>query len=209
VIQELSDDFREGFKTFLPDGSIMAPTRARESKAPKERQMKSNVQGRPVTKTIALAFMLMLTTAQIVSAQGVDWGEFPEMRYPKLEGTWRVQITLRDCQSGSPVAPAFPALASFARGGTVITADGGTSPSRRTSGHGIWAHAGGRTYQAVIEAFLFSPTGEMTGTQRITQVIELGHDPMTFTADVSAQVIAPHGVVVFNGCATSAGTRLR
>jgi hypothetical protein len=139
----------------------------------------------------------------------MDWGEFFDSTYPKLEGTWRVQVTLRDCQSGNPAAPAFPALASFARGGTMTTADGGMNPSRRGSGHGVWAHMGGRTYRAVTEAFLYGPTGELTGTQRLTQVIELGQDPMTFTAEVSAQVLAPNGVVVFSGCATSAGARLR
>ena len=125
-----------------------------------------------------------------------------------IEGTWRVQITLRDCTSGQPVRSPFPALASFARGGTVTTADGGLSPASRTTGLGVWSHSTGGTYTAVTEAFLFAPTGVNTGTQRITQHIEFDRYQDTFEATVSSTVLDTQGNVAAVGCATSVGRRL-
>ena len=125
-----------------------------------------------------------------------------------IEGTWRVQITLRDCTSGQPLRTPFPALASFARGGTVTTADGGLSPASRTTGLGVWWHSTGGTYAAVTEAFLFAPTGVNTGTQRITQHIEFARYEDTFEATVSSIVLDTQGNVVAVGCATSVGRRL-
>ena len=44
-----------------------------------------------------------------------------------LEGTWRVQVTVIDCQTGA-VLRTFPALFAFAKGGTVTNTTAGQSP---------------------------------------------------------------------------------
>ena len=81
----------------------------------------------------------------------------------KLEGTWRVQVTIRDCASGAALRT-FPAFLTFAQGGTLTETTTGFPPALRTPGHGVWEHLGGHTYRAVSEAFLFNPAGVWTGT---------------------------------------------
>lgn len=155
---------------------------------------------RIVATTAAVAFMF----AAGASAQAED----TQAEARTIEGTWRVQITLRDCTSGQPLRSPFPALASFARGGTITTADGGLSPASRTTGLGVWWHSTRGTYAAVTEAFLFAPTGVNTGTQRITQDIEFDPYEDTFQATVNSTILDTQGNVVAVGCATSVGRRL-
>jgi hypothetical protein len=84
------------------------------------------------------------TTAAVAFTFAAGASAQPENTRAKartIEGTWRVQITLRDCTSGQPPRSPFNALASFARGGTVTTADGGLSPASRTTGLGVWWHS--------------------------------------------------------------------
>ena len=155
---------------------------------------------RIVATIAAVAFIF----AAGVSAQPED----TQAEARTIEGTWRAQITLRDCTSGQPLRSPFPALASFARGGTVTTADGGLSPASRTTGLGVWSHSTGGTYTAVTEAFLFAPTGVNTGTQRITQHIEFDRYEGTFEATINSTVLDTQGNVFAVGCATSVGQRL-
>ena len=124
-----------------------------------------------------------------------------------LEGTWRVEITLRNCDTGQALGIPFPALATFARGGTLTTSDGGLSPAVRGTGHGVWWRTPGRTFAALSEAFMFNG-GVRSGTQRISQEIDLDYDGMTFEARVSSAVLNTAGQIVFAGCASSIGRRL-
>jgi hypothetical protein len=124
-----------------------------------------------------------------------------------LEGTWRVEITLRNCVTGQPVQNPFPALASFARGGTVTTADGGLSPAVRGTGLGVWWRVPEGAFAAITEAFLFNG-GIRTGVQRITQEIEVAAGHEEFNASVTSEILDVNGNVVAAGCATSIGRRM-
>lgn len=126
----------------------------------------------------------------------------------QLPGTWRVQITLRNCQTGDALRPPFPAMATFAVGGTVITSDGGLSPLVRGAGHGVWRHMGGHTFDALTEAFLFTPAGTLNGLQRLRQSLEIGSDPDEFNAIVAAEILDAQGTLLASGCATSVGRRM-
>jgi hypothetical protein len=155
---------------------------------------------------LAAAAVVVMGGAALLAAGQQNPGAQSQAR--KLEGTWRVQITLRNCQTGDPLRPPFPAMATFAAGGTVTTSDGGLSPLARGAGHGIWVHTGGHTFEALTEAFLFTPTGALNGTQRLRQAVEIGWDPHEFNATVSSEFLDAQGTLLGTGCATSVGQRM-
>lgn len=162
---------------------------------------------RPLVLTIATLTTVGLSQridAVRLSEHSSESQSLPDGR--TLEGTWRVEITLRNCLTGEPVQSPFPALASFARGGTVTTADGGLSPAVRGTGLGVWWRLDG-AFAAVTEAFLFNG-GVRTGTQRITQEIEVAHVGDEFNANVTSEIQDVNGNVVATGCATSIARRL-
>ncbi len=122
-----------------------------------------------------------------------------------LEGTWRVNVTVRDCVSGG-ILRTFPALLTFAQGGTLTETTAGFPPAVRTPGHGFWRHTGDHSYAAVSEAFLFNG-GTWTATQRLTQSIEIGDNPDELTSTATGEIIDTSGNVT-STCATAVATRL-
>ncbi len=126
----------------------------------------------------------------------------------KLEGTWLVEITIRNCQTGDAVAPPFVSLLTFSRGGTLTESTSRSSPSVRGSGHGSWDRSNGGGYTASHTAFLYSPEGAWTGMQKVTQSITIGADPNVFEADAMSQVTDTSGNVVMSGCSSAVGHRL-
>jgi len=134
----------------------------------------------------------------------------------KLEGTWRVTVTLRNCDSGTTMRP-FQSLLTFARGGTLTgtTSSPDFLPGQRSPDHGVWSPAGGHAYRAVQEAFVLfdSPSRPnrhsfRSGTQRINQTIELKNDD-EFTSSASTVYFDVSGTMIDTGCASAAGRRLK
>jgi len=85
----------------------------------KSRVLKS-VYGAALVLVLALAVPVFLTPALGARAEKPENQAKSEPQARKLEGTWRVRITLRDCGSGDPLpfpGNPFPALVTFARGG--------------------------------------------------------------------------------------------
>ena len=64
----------------------------------------------------------------------------------RLDGTWDVVLTARNCQTGTAIA-SFAELATFMSGGTVIDSTSGVAQSLKTPGQGIWSHVSGNTYR--------------------------------------------------------------
>jgi len=134
----------------------------------------------------------------------------------KLEGTWRVSVRLRNCDSGTTMPP-FQSLLTFARGGTLTgtTSSPDFLPGQRSADHGVWSPAGGHAFRAVEEAFILfdSPSrpnrrGLRSGTQRINQTIELKNDD-EFTSSASTVYFDTSGTMVATGCASAVGRRLK
>ena len=124
-----------------------------------------------------------------------------------LEGTWRVQVTVRDCQTGV-AQRTFPALFSFAKGGTLTVTTAGQPPALSTTGLGVWRRTGGHTYSAVSEAFVFSSAGAWTQTHRLTRAIEIGNDADEFTDTIALEIFNTNGNLIVTGCGTSVASRL-
>lgn len=130
-----------------------------------------------------------------------------ESKARRIEGTWQVQVTLQNCQTGVVVRTA-PAFLTFAQGGTLVETTAVFSSSQRGPGHGFWEDTGGRTFKAVSKAFFFNPDGTLAGTQTITQNIEFGDDPDVFNSNATTEIVAPNGTVVLSGCATAVAHRI-
>jgi hypothetical protein len=152
---------------------------------------------------LVLAGMLFLGSGLTARAQSAD-----ARSRNGLEGTWRVQVTVSDCETGA-VLRTFPALFAFAKGGTVTNTTAGQSPALFTPGFGVWRHTQGRTYTAVLEAFVFDPTGVWIQTHRLTRSIELDGDADEFTESINLEIFDTSGNLITTGCGTSVATRFK
>ncbi len=160
-----------------------------------------------VAMTSAIFLLGSSTSNGVVSAQTKDQDGNSQSGGGKLEGTWRVHVTLRNCQTGAELRT-FPALLTFGQGGTLTGSTTAFPPALRGSDYGIWNHTGGRSYRAVDEAFIFSPAGVWVSTQRITQAIQLDRDADTFTSDATVEFFDTLGNTTSTGCATAIATRM-
>lgn len=151
------------------------------------------------TAVLVLAGMLVLGSGLKARAQS-------QSEAGRIEGTWRVQLTVRNCQTGEPLR-SFPALFIFGNGGTLSFTTAGQPPALSTPGVGVWGHTGGNNYSAVSETFVFSPAGVWIQTHRLTRAIELSNDANEFTDTVALQIVDTNGNLIATGCATSAGRR--
>ena len=124
-----------------------------------------------------------------------------------LEGAWRLQLTVRDCNTGQALRT-FPAVFTFAKGGTATVITAGQLPSLATTGLGAWRHAQGHNYSAVTDVFIFSPAGVWIQTHRLTRAIEVSNDGNAFTDKVALQILDPNDNVIATGCATSVASRV-
>ncbi len=154
------------------------------------------------TAVLVLAGMLLLGSGLIARAQSEGHNS-----QRGLEGAWRLQLTVRDCNTGQALR-AFPAVFTFAKGGTATVITAGQLPSLATTGLGAWRHVQGHNYSAVTDAFVFSPAGVWIQTHRLTRAIEVSNDGTAFTDAVALQIFDSNGDVIVTGCATSVASRL-
>jgi hypothetical protein len=168
-------------------------------------RISKSVYGVTLAFVLALAGAAFLTPARDV---GASTTQGPESEARKLEGTWRVEVTPRNCQTGAPLGSSFTSLLSFARGGVLIETTSRFSPAMRGPAHGVWQHTGGHTFSATAYAFLYNSSGAWTGTQKITQTIEIGGDPDEFNANATSEIFDTNGNLIQSGCSTAVGHRL-
>jgi hypothetical protein len=147
----------------------------------------------------ALALTAMLIPKIGLSARAAQ-SEESESHAKGLQGT------VRDCQTGVALRT-FPALFTFAKGGTLSVTTAGQLPALSTTSLGVWRHTDGHAYSAVSEAFVFSTAGAWTQTHRLTRAIEIGNNEDEFTDTVALQIFDTNGNVIVTGCATSVGSR--
>jgi hypothetical protein len=148
---------------------------------------------------VALALILLLAAAQI-PASGQNG------KASRIEGTWRVALTIRNCQTGAEIATA-QGLNTFIPGGSMIGTPS-ANPALLRTGHGVWEHTGGQSFTNTVIFFRYAPDGTFAGTQKVTRQIEVAHGGDEFTSTDSFELADPNGNVVGGGCATGAGQRL-
>jgi hypothetical protein len=125
-----------------------------------------------------------------------------------MEGTWLVEITLKNCSTDAELAPPFTSLLTFAQGGTLTetTAAPAFFPAVRGPAHGVWSWTGNHQYQASMLA-LITLNGALVKTQTVTQKISLGSNGQDFASSATIQFASPKGEVIANGCAAAVGIR--
>jgi len=164
------------------------------------------------TAALVLAGMLFLGSGLTSRARSEGVGS-----HNGLEGTWLLDVTVRACQTGEECStqcavarPTFPALFTFAKGGTLTLTTAGQPPALTTPGLGVWQKTGDHTYSAVSEAFFFSPAGAWIQTHRLKRAIEIGDNADQFTDIVNLEIFdttKPPNLIA-TGCATSVASRL-
>jgi hypothetical protein len=145
-----------------------------------------------------------ISTAQGASRPDDDWFE------GRLVGSWVFQISLQDCNSGTPIGAPFLSLLTFNRGGTVTETTSNPAfvpPTVRGPGHGVWKHAEHRTFEATTTAFV-TVNGALSRTQTITQQIELEGEDALKTTKASVKFYSPTGALLMSGCAAATGKRI-
>jgi hypothetical protein len=125
-----------------------------------------------------------------------------------IVGTWSVQVALANCDTGQELGPTFPALNTFLAGGSMLS-DPAASPAMLRTGHGVWAHAGGRQFTNTVVLFRFNPDGSYAGTQTVRREIAVSRDANAFTARDTATIADPSGTVVDTRCGIGRGLRLQ
>jgi hypothetical protein len=155
---------------------------------------------------LVLTGMLVLMSGPTAKAQSEGAGS--HQGHQGLQGAWRLQVTVRDCQTGQ-VQRTFPALATFAKGGTLTLTTAGQIPALFTTQLGVWRHTDDRNYSAVSEGFAFSPAGAWITTNRFTRAIEIDYDRDEFTDTIALEIFDTSGNVIARGCGSTVGTRFK
>lgn len=152
------------------------------------------------------AFAVLLACTQgFVSGQNERMDEGGPSTDRKIEGAWRTTVTPRNCQTGDPVAPAFPGFLVFHQGGTMSGAS-----ATVVSADGLWERKhGANNYSFITLSFRYGPNGAFVGTQQISQEITLAQNGNEFTSTGTFVVFDASGAQVQAGCATATGTRFK
>lgn len=124
----------------------------------------------------------------------------------RLEGTWDVQLTVLNCQTGAPIRT-LPELATFMSGGTMLDSTSGVAQSLKTPGHGVWSHTTGNIYRFSFKSFSFDASGTFTGWTIVRHDLTLNLRATEYTSIGTAEVYNANGVLMFRGCSTTTATR--
>lgn len=154
---------------------------------------------------LATATLYVLALGQVAAAEAQDRDSAPQA----LEGSWTVQVTQVNCQSGAALGSPFLSLLTFERGGTMVetTSNPMFFPAVRGPGHGVWTRDR-QGFKAVSVAFI-TLNGALIKTQTITQWIQVEADGNSFTTTSASVVFVPEGGgPSITGCATAAGKRI-
>ncbi len=156
--------------------------------------------------TLRRALLTVALAALTVSAASAQDNQGQER---SLRGTWRVDITLRNCVTGAPLGVPFQSLLTFDRGGTMTetTSNGSFFPAERGPGHGIWQRTDVEGYRALSLAYI-TLNGVLVKTQSIDQRIVLLDGDHFRTTSAAVSFVKPDGSPAGAGCATANGKRL-
>lgn len=122
----------------------------------------------------------------------------------RLEGTWRVQLTPVNCQTGAAAPATSQSLNTFARGGSMVAAPALPGPPLL----GVWKHVEGQRFTNTVEGFRLNPDGTYAGMVKIKADLKLEEGFNEFTATDVFEFFNANGNSVGKGCLTRRGRRI-
>ena len=160
--------------------------------------MKNN----PTNTFVKLMIMLVVTvaTAGLCIAQSGKGGG------GRMEGTWNVRVTIRDCQTGAEIR-SFDSLGIFMQGGTALDSTSGIPQALKTPGQGIWAHVDCQNYRFKFRTFNFDAAGIYTTYSIIEHTAEMNAAADAYESAGTAKVFTPNGIQIATGCSSTTATR--
>lgn len=132
-----------------------------------------------------------------------------------LEGTWLVQVTLRDCATNAQIGLPFNSVVTFHRGGTTSesTSSRAFAVGQRSDGQGHW-DSHGQTYTGRMVSLINFDTapnfpvspGFFAGWSIVSQTLELT-DADHGTSSGTNEFYKADGTLYRTGCSTSVFAR--
>lgn len=153
----------------------------------------------------SLVILMLAVFAQVWVSAHVQKGN-----QQGLVGSWDVEVTIRDCQTGAPLF-SFPAAFTYNQGGTMQSTDLGPPVVITLPGHGVWQHETGREYSAAVRRLTFNPDRTFAGTGVVRSAISLGLSGDTYTSTDTFAFLDANGDIIpgSEACATETATRFK
>ncbi len=159
---------------------------------------------KPFVKAIgsaSLAIVMLAGFAHVwASAQGQSIND------QGLVGSWNLQVTIRDCQTGMALVT-FAGMETYNQGGTMQqTAIPGPGVNA-LPGHGVWSHQTGGRYSGAFQSFGLNPDPALIGRLIVRSAISLSRDGNSYTSTDTAEVLNLNGDLLDRACSTTLATR--
>jgi hypothetical protein len=122
-----------------------------------------------------------------------------------IEGTWDVVVTIRNCETGAPVAT-FKAMDMFIQGGSVVDTNA-APPSTRGPGFGSWEFVGDHEFRSTVRFYMYNPDGSFAGVRRLAQTYSVSVDNNSWESTVGITVFNPAGTMIATACGTAIASR--
>ena len=157
-----------------------------------------------ILKAIGAASLAIIVSA--VFAQGRVSAQAHGANEKGLVGSWNLTVTLRDCETGTPLF-SFQAMNTYNQGGTMQQAAVPGPDGPALPGHGVWSHQTGRNYSGAFQFFGLNPDGAYAVRVVVRSAISLGPGGDTYTSTDVADVFDTNGNLLFRSCSTTTATR--
>lgn len=178
----------------------------------KNKEKKTKLKKQPLVIGLAVITTLTLAVSIVYGQkfQGKLSGESQNASERTIVGVWRTVVTLRNCQTGDPVAPSFQGLFTFHKDGIMSewgVGPGGT-PALRSPGHGLWHREHGwQDYAFTFFHYRYNASGVLLGSQRVRATLQLEASGDELTTSSISETLDTNDNVVGSGCATAVATR--
>jgi hypothetical protein len=173
--------------------------------------LKSNQKRRNTMKTIrtlmygTIAIFIAVTTFQATAAAQKEAGS--NAQHSKIVGVWDLDVTIRICETGAPLA-SFKSVTKYELGGTTQVVPS-TSPMLLSAHVGIWNWVGRNDYEVAFKMFRFDAGGNNLGWNIVRLDVQINNSATEISGDGVATLYDTQGNVIGVSCPTFEGTRFQ